>query len=236
MDKSFSVISISSFLEEYYKSKGIDTIRIPILCDSACKSINKSCSDKLVLFYAGAPAKKDYIGNLLEALLLLTQEEQKKIKFLLIGVNKDKLIKQSGISSSTIEACSEMLELCGRVPREEVIERMREADFTVLPRDASLRYAKAGFPSKVVESLSNSTPILCNLSSDLDLYLKDGENAIIADSHHPEDLAKAIRRALELSTEMKREMRAKARESAEKHFDYRNYSDLLIDYCGLKGE
>ena len=100
-------------------------------------------------------------------------------------------------------------------------------DFTVLPRDASLRYAKAGFPSKIVESLANATPVMCNYSSDLELYLKDGKEALIAKDHTPEAFAETIRRALLLSAEDKQRMSEHALACAKEKFDYRNYTERL---------
>ena len=123
-----------------------------------------------------------------------------------------------------------MLQIYGRVSRKEVIEKMSIADFVVLPRNAELRYAKAGFPSKVVEALSNATPILCNLSSDLGEYLIDGENAILAKDHEPDSLAEAIYRAMQLTGDDKRRMSECARDTAEKFFDYRKYSESLYEF------
>ena len=232
LDKSFSIVAISRYLEDYFSKKGIRTLRVPILCDSTLRTNPKANKDKVVLFYAGAPLKKDMVGNVLEAALMLSAEEQAKLRIVFVGVTKKSLMEKSGIAEHIIDGCSEFLELCGRVPHDEVLRKMEEADFTVLPRDASLRYAKAGFPSKVVESLANATPILCNYSSDLELYLTDGEDALIARDHTPEALAETIRRAIALTAEDKQRMSAAALECAKKHFDYRQYVSPLKELLG----
>lgn len=227
IDNAFSVIAISSFLENHFKNKGIHTLRLPILCDVAASEKVKENRQKLTLFYAGSPGKKDLVGNVLEAAKLLTQEEREKLEVVFVGTTKAHLVNVCGISEDTISACSDVLKLTGRVSRAEVLNKMDAADFTILVRDASLRFAKAGFPSKVVESLSNATPILCNYSSDLELYLHDGDNALIAEDHTPEALVKTIRKALALTLEEKSQMSKNALESAKKYFDYRNYSEAL---------
>lgn len=66
----------------------------------------------------------------------------------------------------------------------------------MLIRDENLRYAKAGFPTKIVESLACGTPPLCNYSSDLELYLKDRQNSIIANGHTAKDVCEAVKNAL----------------------------------------
>jgi glycosyltransferase involved in cell wall biosynthesis len=86
-----------------------------------------------------------------------------------------------------------------------------------------LRYAKAGFPTKIVESLSCGTPPVCNLSSDLAMYLTHGENAVLADGHAPEQIKIALESAIQTSPEERKKLRRNARETAEKCFDYRQY-------------
>ena len=231
IDQSFSVIAISHFLENYYKSKNIHTTCIPILCDSHLRRIPKAYTgDKLTLLYAGVPGKKDLIGNLLEAFLLLSEEEKRKVKIILIGASREYLIRQCKISAEFFSECGENVEVYGRMSRDKVLDMMEHADLTLLPRDASMRYAQAGFPSKVVESLANATPILCNLSSDLGEYLKDGRNAILAESHCPEHLADALRRAIRLTPEEKMEMSKNALATACQYFDYRYYITDLKEF------
>ena len=230
VDGSFSVIAISRYLEQYFAGKGIHTMRLPILCDTE-ESVQKAPSaEKLTLFYAGAPHRKDLVGNVLEAALLLTPEERARLSVVLVGVNRQSLINVSGIAENTLEACRECLTCYGRVPRDEVLRLMAQADFTILPRNAALRFAQAGFPSKAVESLSHKTPILCNLSSDLALYLTDGENAILADDHTPSALVTALKRALALTPPEKDRMKQTAWESAKQHFDYRRYAESLHEF------
>ena len=92
-------------------------------------------------------------------------------------------------------------------------------------RPSDERYAKAGFPTKVVESLSLGTPMLCNLSSDLAMYLTDGENSIIIEDCSADACCSALRRILALSREQMNSMRLSARKTAEDAFDWRKYKE-----------
>ena len=231
IDKTFSVIAISRYLEDHFKSKGIKTLRVPILCDSESRTEHKSQNgEKLTLFYAGLPGKKDLVKNLLEASLLLTKEEQEKLRIIFVGVKREGLIGDSEISPEVLDKCSSYLELCGRVSREEVLERMEEADFSVLIRNNSHLFARAGFPSKVTEALANATPMLANFSSDLEEYLEDGKNAIVIDGHTPEAVAEALRRAISLTPEEKNAMSRNALETARVKFDYRLYINKMSEF------
>ena len=60
---------------------------------------------------------------------------------------------------------------------------MDNVQFDVLLRYSDLRYTKAGFPTKVVESLASATPVITNITSDLEMYLKDGENSVISEGY-----------------------------------------------------
>ena len=232
IDKSFSIIAITKYLEEYFSSKGINTIRVPILCDTEIGITPKPLHDDNVttVFYGGLPGTKDLVVNLLEASLMLTEDEKKKLKIVIVGATKDYLVRVSHIRSDVIDRCSEYTVLHGRLQHKQVLEIMSKADFSFLARDSELRYAKAGFPSKVVEALSNATPMICNISSDLDDYLINGKNAVIAASHESKDLCDAIRRAISLTATEKQKMSSEALNSAKLYFDYRNYVDALKQF------
>lgn len=233
IDENFKIIAISDYLNKYFKSKKIDSIKIPMLCDlDEFSMIEKKSDNQLHLFYAGTPAKKDLVGNVIKAMLLIPEEKQNRLKFTIVGCTKQYLLENCGVNNNILNAANNMLEISGRISRQEVAEKMESADFIVLARDASLRYAKAGFPSKIVEGLYNSTPILCNLFSDLGEYLVDRQNAIISLDHSPEELAIAIERALTLTPEAKKCMSIRSFETSVDYFDYRNYVDVLNEFIG----
>lgn len=235
IDSQFSVISISTYLNEHFKARNIPSIRIPVILDTreiAYKKITDP--DKLIIIYAGSPAKKDYLKEVVEGVALLNEFELRRIKLKLIGVNLQQLIAECGVDPKAITKCRDSLQTIGRITREEVIMHLQSADFTVLMRSPILRYAKAGFPTKVAESLATSTPVICNLTSDLGIYLRDGENSIIVESLTPESFTMALRKALTLSHEEKNKMYQLARQTAEQYFDYRNYKTDLENFVTKK--
>jgi len=239
IDKQFSVISISSFLNEHFKARKIQSIRIPVILDTREIAFKiRPNSDKLIILYAGSPAKKDYLKEVVEGMALLTSDELKRIELRLIGVSLDQLINQCGVNPYYITKCQNSLQTFGRIAREDVITHLQSADFTVLMRSPVLRYAKAGFPTKVAESLATATPVICNLTSDLALYLKDGVNSIIVKSNTAQSFVIALRKALALSQTDKKLMYQKARQTAEEYFDYKVYvkqlEPFLINKKSLK--
>ena len=93
----------------------------------------------------------------------------------------------------------------------------------MLLRPAQERYAKAGFPTKVVEAMAHGVAMLCNLSSDLSEYLVDGENALIAADEGVDAVRAALLRAAALPGEEILRLRRAARDLAERAFDVRCY-------------
>lgn len=228
IDKSFKVIAISNYLEKHFTSRGLQAVRVPVIFDTEKAAHRKSNAiGKLTVLYAGSPGKKDYLKEVIEGFCLLNEEELNNVKLKIIGADRTQLIKLCGVSKQAINKLGEHLLTLGRLPRDEVLKQLEEADFTVLLRSPEQRYAKAGFPTKVVESLASATPVICNITSDLGDYIKDGENGIIVDGCSAEAFCGAIRKALKLSESEKTQMQKNARKTAENSFDYRKYAQLL---------
>lgn len=227
IDKKWKVIAISKYLQDFYKKKGIRTVRIPAIMDThefMTKEINEYT--KTIFMYAGSPAKKDSLAMMIESLKLLDTAVLHQIEFRVIGVTKDKMLE-------IVSDIPKQVVFQGRVPRERVLEELRIADFATLLRDPLERFTKAGFPSKVAESLSSGTPMITNLTSDLGDYLIDGKNAIIVENYSLEAFAKAISRAATLDIKKRKEMTKNARETAEKYFDYRVYESSIFQLISM---
>ena len=231
----WNVIAISSFLEEYFKQRNNNVKRIPVIMDIKKITPRLKCienSEKFIFVYAGGPGKKDYLKEIIEGFSFLSLEQRKIVEVNIIGVNEDQLVKSCDVSIDLINSIKDCLKIYGRISRDETLELVKRADYSLLIRDESLRYSKAGFPTKIVESLACGTPPLCNLTSDLGLYLKNEENSIIALGHTSKDVYKAIIHAISITDINKRNfMRESARKLAEESFHYSRYVSSLKEIC-----
>ena len=233
IDCNWKVVAISSYLNHYFISKNIESIRIPVIMNIKDEELSSNVNLDYVRFvYAGGPGLKDNLKEMIKGFACLARENLNKLKFYIIGVTKEQLIANCKVEKKDIEKMGDSLIVLGRVERRIAKEYVKQSDFSVLLRNPNLRYAKAGFPTKYVESLSVGTPTLCNLTSDINLYAIDEENGIVVDDFSPEAFAKSIIRALSISNFQKKEMRIKARETAIQHFDYRNYYDAFSSLLG----
>lgn len=228
IDKDTSIIAISKYLTAYFQQKKYPVVTIPVVLDVEKTSCNKSDkSDKLILLYAGSVSKKDYLDVILKGLALLTREELAKIEFRIFGATLDNIKDSFGVE--VVEKVGNFVKCYGRVARNVVLKNLEDADFTVLMRSSTQRYAKAGFPTKVVESLVSATPVIGNLTSDLAEYIVDGYNGVVVNSESAEDFSRAVKKATQFSVSEKEIMCQNARITAEKNFDYRLYKDKIYE-------
>ena len=224
----FRVIAISTYLKAHFLQKGCRCECIPFIHDvQNIHPLKKNDENKLVFLYAGMMGRKDHLGGFLKAVAALEDVERQRIEIRLFGFQRSYLIDTGNADERLLEELKDQIKLYGRVPRQTVEQNLLEADFSLLFRDPAQRYAKAGFPTKVVESMSHATPVFCNLSSDLGEYLVDGENSVLCASESVEDISAALRRTLALTAADKAVMQKNARECALKNFDYRGYEAEL---------
>ncbi len=70
-------------------------------------------------------------------------------------------------------------------------------------------------------------PVICNLTSDIGLYVHDGQEGLVVKDCSAEAFAEGLRRALSLSPDERNRMRSRARQRAETSFDYRNWAEPI---------
>ncbi len=231
IDDSLKLVAISTFLEEHFTHKDIRTIRIPVIMDVKNVTFNKKLytSNKVIkIVYAGQVGGKDHLFEMVEAVSMLSEAERNRISFNVVGINREQFV--SVFSDSVLNKCGNSVVFSGRVSREKVITALNNADFSFLLRPANERYAKAGFPTKIVEALSTGTPVICNLTSDLGLYLHNNFNSIIIEDCSAKACLNALRVVLSLSEDELSALSSEARNTALEYFDWENYSDSFINF------
>ena len=211
------IVAISQHLKTHFGSRGLPTVVVPPTLDVTAQPMcEPEPRDRLQVLYFGTPGRKDSIWECLRA----AREVGHAVELVVAGP-----------SESEVRALAPREELpgnvrfLGRKPQAEVASLVARADFTILAREDA-RYTRAGFPTKVVESLAAGTPVIANITSDLGEYLLDGREALVAIDGTAYALADALRRAVALSKEERLAMRVRARACAGQ-FDYRAHAASL---------
>ncbi|MHB8096739.1 MAG: glycosyltransferase, partial [Erysipelotrichaceae bacterium] len=181
--KSHGLIVISNYLKKYYLGS-TTVIKIPPLVDlSESKwSYKKDTLDnvdkkKLRIVFTGSPSKnKEKLVNIIEALYQLRKYENYNL--LILGISKIDFLKENIDFNEKLKSLGERISFRGRVTHEESIKELVKADFSIFIRDKN-RLTNAGFPTKFVESITCSTPVITSESSDLADYYKESNLGVL---------------------------------------------------------
>lgn len=223
------IVAISSYLADFYRSRGCRVIRIPPTLDVTNTAHRLTADDGvLTIAYAGFPGKKDLLGNIVEAVLNL-DPEGKQLRLIIAGPEPEDILRLPQLRTIGLSSLPDSIVPVGLKTREQVLHIVRNADFVPLLR-LPKRYAQAGFASKVPESLASGTPVICNITGDLGEYIHDGVEGFICSDYSVVAFVEALQRALATSMKARTEMRTFAREQAECSFDYRNYAERLSTF------
>lgn len=223
-------ISISSYLYKNFCNQGVDSLLMPVVLDVKSISYNKYFENKINIIYAGVPGKKDYLDVMIKAISFLKKEERDCLHLKIIGCSKQQFVDNTTIDMRDIEKLDGCVEFLGRISRAEVLKEYKNADFSVLIRPAAARYAQAGFPTKLVESLSTATPVICNYTSDIDKYIQNMKNGIVVNGEDEYACLESLRCVISLDRKSILEMQKHARRTAEQYFDYRIYVNKMIEF------
>lgn len=227
--RSDGIIAVSSLLKDHYSNLGCRVIRIPPTLDVqgiAVSSCPERDASRITLVYSGTPGRKDLLGSVIRAVRQV-DPAGREVRLLVVGPSETQVARLLG-ESGPLPDC---IQLVGRLPHHQAMKTISQADFSVLLRP-SMRYANAGFPTKLVESFCSGTPIICNITSDLGQYVHDGLEGIVCRDHTPDGFAEGLRRALALSPVRRGDMRRAARKQAEESFDYRRYAKPIGAFLG----
>ena len=226
------IISISSYLHEFFIGRKLHSMIIPAILDSADYKLKQFMDKgKRTFLYAGSPGKKDQIDLIVKAFLLVANNNVFDFQLDIVGCSyKDFIINYPEFAKQDLNTS---IVFYGRVSREKVIELYQNADFSILMRDNNQRFAQAGFPTKFAESMMNCTPVIANLSSDLSKYLTDTVNGFVVMADDAISLKETILKALSIDDAQIKQMSIEARKTAEERFNYRTYISDVKEFMGI---
>lgn len=228
------IIAISKYLEKHFKRSNIfnspSVIRLPPLIADSKKidvSIKGDIKKKIKLLYAGdIGPNKDRLENFFSA-LFKTLEVNKNFEFTLIGPNKRQLKKINSYHLLKKSYPNSIIEIADKLPLSEVQKRVTQSHFIIYFRNKN-KVSLAGFPTKFVEALSLSTPVITNNVGDIGEYLIDGKNGYVCENTTKSILDKL----LEISKIDQNKYSKLSHEAYTSSlvFNYRNYVKLFKDF------
>ncbi len=205
--KSDGVIAISSYLGNYYKKKVKNVVVIPPVVKEYRK--NEARNNVIQIMYAGSPFRlglkvkdvhkiKDRLDLAVVSLAKVYRKGLCNFKFKIYGITKEQYLLAFPEQVEILEEVGDAIEFFGRRPMDEIQDELTRSDFSILLREVT-RGTTAGFPTKVVESMSCGTPMITTRTSDLENYIEDGKNGFFVEIEDREKLVEQLTRIISLN-------------------------------------
>lgn len=214
------IIAISAYLYNYYKS--MNRIQLPPLVDKNSEKWNLITSEdrnykKIV--YVGSPGNgaKDRLDKIIASLARIIRRLD-PIKFVVIGITKTEYISSFG-EDSLPKILDSVVCFEGRKKHLEAVSEIKSADYSIFLRDKNL-VNTAGFPTKFVESITCSTPVLTNSSSNVVDFLMNGELGYLLDYSTNEKLDSSLKNALDQDNNRVHYMKQTCNTFEKFHYEY----------------
>lgn len=219
------VFPISTFIKDFYESKGTSTFIIPPLTEVRGETAKEQLPYKFILPANGK--MKDNLASMVCAFLNLSDQELSRVELHLCGISEEKL--RSVLNKQEWKRLEKIVIIHKWMKYDELEKLYKEMHYLLLARDIC-QMNLANFPSKVPETMAYGiVPIASRVGDYTELYLRDGENSFIIEGSKVEQVTEAIHKAISASYDEYKNMSKAARRCVYKCFDYRTFSVQLKD-------
>lgn len=224
-----NIIAISSYLENYYIKKKCNTIKVPILDITENKDIKIEKTDFNIHFcYCGSPTQKDMLLPIVENAVELINNGIRNFDLQIVGITQEQFETNNNLKIDS--KYLEWIKFYGRVPHEEAVNILSKSDYSFIIRP-SMRYAIAGFPTKMVEAFSVGVAVIACSNGDIPDYVKNNVNGFLINPNNIyEDLEKIMKLVTSLSTIEVNKMKRNSLQTAREKFDFSYYAAPLKEY------
>lgn len=222
--KADGLIVISQYLKNYYSEHTNKIVLIPPVFEENYKRILTRTHAEFPAFcYVGTPGKKENF-NVLFKVLDMFYVSKVKFKVNFAGMKRiDFVNKYKDVKFIKDEEYSQFY---GRVPNDKAKDIIASSDFMLVFRP-NLRFANAGFPSKIAESLSLGTAVFCNNFSDVSDYVFNGHNGVVINDMSFSDLTREFKKIFSYSNAEYNKMRQNSYDSYRLSFHKTAYMERM---------
>jgi len=219
------VFPISTFIKDFYESKGTSTFIIPPLTEVRAETSKVQLPYKFILPANGK--MKDNLESMICAFLNLSDQELSCVELHLCGISEEKL--RSVVNKQEWNRLEKIVIIHKWMKYDELEKLYKEMHYLLLARDIC-QMNLANFPSKVPETMAYGiVPIASRVGDYTELYLRDRENSFIIEGSKVKQVTEAIRKAISVSYDEYKNMSKAARRCVYRCFDYRTFSVQLKD-------
>ncbi len=169
--------------------------------------------------YVGALINRKYPSTVISALSKVFQDEPFEITY--IGDGDDKTLIQQRFDELK---CKGNLVFTGRIPREEVIQYLKQSDVFVMISKGEI------FGLVYLEAMALGCITIAARHQGIDGIIEDGVNGFLCEAGNADELASIIAKIREMSPDELKTISHKAKETAQAYSDVnvaKNYIDEL---------
>jgi len=199
----------------------VDPLRFPV------KEMQDRGDQKYLVYCGSMDLEKDGVDILIRSFGKAINETglDKDINLMLIGDNSNLVLR--GKLERIIEEskCTGKVIFTGLMPRHRVPEFLINAHALALSRPDS-KQAEYGFPTKLGEYLTTGKPVIITRVGEIELFLKDRENAFLANAGSVDSFSEKIEEVFQNYPEALR-IGSKGRELVFNEFNYLNQAKKL---------
>lgn len=233
--KSDGVITIGTYLANYYKTHGCrNVLIIPPIAEKYKGDFRIPSAETVNIVYAGIPFRlgkriksPDEVKDRLDLAVLALAGVNESVVFNIYGLTQKEYLTAYPDHDSIIKKKSDCFLFHGKKSMETVQNAVNQGDLTILLRNKK-RSTNAGFPTKVVESLTCGTPVITTDTSDLRKYILPGRNGFIVKIDDLQGLQIQLDNAIRYYKQHRKEMRENC--ITDEHFMPDRYTELLRDF------
>lgn len=224
-----NIICISKFLYDYYKTKVPNCVLIPGTIDKMDEKWNQVPryvpNTPFTLGYTGDPGVK--CGKERVDLLISVICE-------LNAAGYPCHLKLAGFEQAAFELeypeltnkpyYQKCIHFFGRLSHEKCLQLIGSVDFSVIVREDK-RVTRAGFPTKLSESLACGTPVIVTPASNITDFIIDGKNGLVTRDFSYNSLVQTVKRALNYNHDELIDMHKYARDN--NGLEYKKYTGII---------
>lgn len=226
------LIVISNALKQYFVEKGVPEKKIQIV--NIMVDPNRfigleygNSSEKYIAYCGTASNNKDGVDELIRSFSLFSKRHP-DYKLVIIGrvpsrheeFGNQRLAADLGISDQVV--------FTGIVSPEVIPHILSGASILALDRPDNTQ-ARYGFPTKLGEYLLSGRPVVVTAVGDIPLYLKDRENALVANPQDPQSFADKLSWVAD-NPEQASVIGRNGHDLAKKEFNYITETRKLINF------
>ena len=212
---------ISTALKRFFEKKGVDENKIKIINMTVDPNRFENLKtnghkEKYIVYCGNGNNNKDGLDELIKA-FSITRKKHPDVKLYVIGPMPDKNDEAGNLKLIEQLGLKDAVEFKGIQPANRIPQILKDAMICALDRPDSLQ-AQNGFPTKLGEYLLSGTPVVVTKVGDIPLFLKNGQNAMLANERDAQDFSSKMNWILEHPKEAEI-IGKKGANTAKEHFN-----------------